>query len=119
MAYYRCSPHCEKEVYCSLVAERQINWKKVNRCVENVSAELDRIHNNYQTAGRIRFDGYAYLTADYILHRISSGTGYEHVQSIGRIAGIGSNEYMVFTHSTSSGQSGKNGALAVVRMGAG
>ena len=60
---------------------------------------------------------HAYPTSGYILHRINSGS-YEHVQSVGRLAGIGNNEYMVFTHSTASTDSGKQGALAVVRMGA-
>lgn len=88
-----------------------------NRCVWNVSQELDLLQNDYKSAGRIRFDGYAYPTYGYILHRISEGK-YEHIQSIGRIAGVGNNEYMVFTHSTASDESGKQGALAVVRMGA-
>lgn len=102
-----------------LKGDTSCKWgeKSCNPCVRNVSAELDRLQNNYKSAGRIRFDGYAYPTSGYMLHRISSGA-YEHVQSIGRIAGLGNNEYMVFTHSTASGQSGKNGALAVVRMGA-
>lgn len=89
---------------------------KWNRCVNNVSEQLDGLQNNYQSAGRIRFDGYAYPTGD-LLNRINNGD-YEHIQSIGRIAGVGNNEYMVFTHSTSTGQSGIQGALAVVRMGA-
>ena len=103
----------------SLRGETACRWGAAdcNPCVRGVEAELDRIHDNYQSAGRIRFDGYAYPTENSILHRISSGS-FEHVQSVGRLAGIGNGEYLVFTHSTASGQSGKNGALAVVRMGA-
>ena len=40
------------------------------------------------------------------------------MQSIGRLSGIGNDEYMVFTHSTDSDKKNKQGALAVVRMGA-
>ncbi len=110
----------ETSLLTSLRGDTSCEWgaANCNRCVWNVSAELDRLQNNYRSAGRIRFAGYAYPTPGYILHRISNGS-YEHVQSIGRIAGVGNNEYMVFTHSTASGQSGKQGALAVVRMGAG
>ena len=96
--------------------------KDCNFCVNNVVNELDNLKDSYVTSGRIRFDGYAHPTKDSILHRISGEIGlddYEHVQSIGRIAGLGNNEYMVFTHSTASRDSGKEGALAVVRMGAG
>lgn len=88
-----------------------------NRCISNVPEALDRLQNDYQSAGRIRIDGYAWPTAGHLLHRIDGS--FEHVQSIGRIAGLGNNEYMVFTHSTSSDESKKEGALAVVRMGAG
>lgn len=100
-------------------SETNCAWGDIdcNRCVNNVEASFDAMEANYQNAGRIRFDGYAYPTSDYILHRIRRGN-YEHVQSIGRLAGIGNGEYIVFTHSTASGESEKNGALAVVRMGA-
>ena len=94
-----------------------------NRCVWNPLTQLDLLSSSYQTSGRIRFDGFAYPSSNYLLHRINDGaywdyTSYEHVQSIGRIAGVGNNEYMVFTHSTASGGTNKQGALAVVRMGA-
>ena len=115
---------CWNKKLTSLKGDMSCAWGSANcnRCVKNVAAELDRLQNRYNSSGRIRFDGYAYPTSGYILHRIgaswASGGAYEHVQSIGRIASLGNNEYMVFTHSTCSGQSGKNGALAVVRIGA-
>ena len=67
------------------------------------------IRNDYRDNNRIRFSGYAYPSSGYILHRMSDTTWakYEHVQSVGRLAGIGNNEYMVFTHSTSSVDPGK------------
>jgi len=108
----------------SLRGDTNCAWSlaNCNRCVYDVAEELDKLQNHYQSAGRIRFDGYAYPTPGYMLNRISRKrifTGiYEHVQSIGRIAGVGNNEYMVFTHSTDSEKSWKQGALAVVRMGA-
>lgn len=113
-----------KSLLLSLKGDTTCVWgvANCNRCVRSVSAELDRLQNSYKSAGRIRFDGYAYPTSGYILHRISRrgayGGTFEHVQSIGRIAGVGNNEYIVFTHSTHSDESGKQGALAVVRMGA-
>jgi len=110
----------------SLSGEKECEWGSAtcNHCVIDVKAQLDGLENNYQSAGRIRFDGYAHPTSDAILHRISKTTWFgqgsnEHIQSIGRIAGLANNEYMVFTHSTASQQSNKEGALAVVRMGAG
>jgi hypothetical protein len=110
---------CEPRL-TSLSGDTNCEWGAAdcNRCVVDVPAEFDRLQTDYHQAGRIRFDGYAHPTNDSILHRISSGS-FEHVQSIGRIAGLGNQEYMVFTHSTASDESNKQGALAVVRMGAG
>ena len=107
-----------------LIGDLGCEWgdANCNQCVYEVEAAFESLENDYENAGRIRFDGYAYPTEGYILNRINDelpGGTYEHVQSIGRIAGIGNDEYMVFTHSTSSDQSNKQGALAVVRMGAG
>lgn len=97
--------------------------KDCNRCVHNVEEQFDAISNDVASSGRIRFDGYAYMptdpSSDSLLNRIDSIGGYEHVQGIGRIAGVGSGENMVFTHSTNSEQKRKYGSLAVVRMGAG
>lgn len=89
-----------------------------NRCVIDVQGKLNALIDSYKDANRIRFSGYAYPTEKQLLNRIDA-TKDEHVQSVGRIAGLGNNEYMVFTHSTASCQSNKEGALAVVRMGAG
>ena len=74
----------------SLKGDASCRWgsSDCNRCVRNVSAELDRLQSDYSAAGRIRFDGYAYPTSGYILHRINSRLGYEHVQSVGRLAGV-------------------------------
>ena len=95
-----------------------LRFSDCNSCAYNVRWQLESsIWSDYRDNNRIRFSGYAYPTSGYILQRINSGS-YEHVQSVGRLAGIGNNEYMVFTHSTASSQSGKQGALAVVRMGA-
>ncbi|MCP3961013.1 MAG: hypothetical protein GY719_24470 [bacterium] len=111
-----------RAVLDSLAGDTSCLWGSpdCNRCVRGVEARLDDMENHYQSAGRIRFDGYAYPVPNpgYILHRLSDGS-FEHIQSIGRVAGLGNDEYMVFTHSTDSGQANKQGALAVVRMGAG
>ena len=103
----------------SLRGNTRCQWGSAdcNPCVKDVRAKLRGLQNNYQAAGRIRFDGYAYPTRDYLLHRLSDGH-FEHIQSIARIAGLGNDEYLVFTHSTCSGQRDKNGSLAVVRLGA-
>lgn len=111
-----------------LRGDRTCRWgaSDCNACVENVPLQFARLKTDYREAGRIRFDGYAYPTKDSLLNRIQRGDFYssvvqrnfEHVQGIGRIAGVGNNEYMVFTHSTASEKENKQGALAVVRMGA-
>ena len=96
--------------------------KHCNRCVNNVKANFNAIETKIRGkhAGKIRVRSYAYPTKGYMLHRINKGTFgvYEHIQGIGRIAGLGNNEYFVFTHSTDSNKSRKSGALAVIRMGA-
>jgi hypothetical protein len=105
-----------------LKGETKCRWgsKDCNRCVNNVKANFNAIETQYtgQRGNKMRVRSYAYPTKNYLLHRINSKWGYEHIQGIGRIAGLGNNEYLVFTHSTMSKSSGKNGALAVVRMGA-
>lgn len=119
-----CVPSNVKPTVLQLKGDVSCKWGSsiCNRCVFNVPSQLDRIEKSYKQANRIRFDGYAYPTSDYILHRINGGDAelgnYEHIQSIGRIAGAGNSEYMVFTHSTESEKKNVNGALAVVRIGA-
>lgn len=105
--------------------------KDCNRCVNDVKANFNAIETHFRgkRASKIRVKSYAYDTKGYILHRIHAT--YEHIQGIGRIAGLGNDEYLVFTHSTNSGAdgtpgpfgsathgAGKSGALAVIRMGA-
>ena len=119
-----CVPANVKPTPFQLKGDTNCKWgsSNCNRCVFNVKGQLDRIKRDYKQANRIRFDGYAYPTPDYILHRINGGDAeignYEHVQSIGRIGGAGNSEYMVFTHSTESKRKNINGALAIVRIGA-
>jgi hypothetical protein len=96
--------------------------KECNRCVNDVKANFNAIETevsgSYASKIRVRSYAYraAYPTENYMLHRINAP--YEHIQGIGRIAGLGNNEYFVFTHSTNSGHPDKSGALAVIRMGA-
>lgn len=92
--------------------------KECNRCVNNVKANFNAIETHFrgERAGKIHVSSYAYPAKNALLHRIHAWN--EHIQGIGRIAGLGNEEYLVFTHSTKSDQSGKSGALAVIRMGA-
>ena len=119
-----CLPKNIKPSAFQLKGDTSCDWgdRNCNRCVINAPSQLDRIEKSYRQANRIRFDGYAYPSSGHLLHRIDGGDAdwgnYEHIQSIGRISGIGNNEYMVFTHSTESDKKNINGALAVVRIGA-
>jgi hypothetical protein len=94
--------------------------KDCNRCVHRVEANFNAIESSYIGArgSKMHVRSFAYPSKDALLHRINTWKGNEHIQGIGRIAGLGGNEYLVFTHSTRSSQSGKSGALAVVRMAA-
>lgn len=93
--------------------------KACNRCVNDVKTNFDAIETQYKGArgNRIGVRSYAYPAKNYLLHRINA-LGAEHIQGVGRIAGLGNDEYFVFTHSTKSSEPGKSGALAVIRMGA-
>lgn len=93
--------------------------KACNRCVNDVKANFNAVEAQYkgERGSKIGVRSYAYPTNDYLLHRINA-LGAEHIQGVGRIAGLGNDEYLVFTHSTKSSEPGKSGALAVVRMGA-
>lgn len=105
----------------TLAGDTSCSWgsKDCNRCVNDVRANFDSIETDYKgkLGSRIGVRSYAYPSRDYLLHRINA-LGYEHIQGVGRIAGLGNDEYLVFTHSTKSTDPGKSGALAVVRMGA-
>lgn len=105
-----------------LKGETDCAWgsKDCNRCAPRVEANFNAIEDSHTgTRGsRMHVRSFAYPSKDALLHRINTWKGYEHIQGIGRIAGLGQSEYLVFTHSTRSSQSGKNGALAVVRIGA-
>ena len=116
------SPSKTSQIGFNLKGDTKCRWgsKDCNRCVNDVKANFNAIETQYngQRGNKMRVRSYAYPTKNYLLHRINSKWGYEHIQGVGRIAGVGNNEYLVFTHSTMSDNSGKNGALAVVRMGA-
>jgi hypothetical protein len=104
-----------------LVGDTSCAWgsKDCNRCVNDVKTNFDNIETSYtgELGSQIGVRSYAYPTKDYLLNRMNA-LGAEHIQGVGRIAGLGNNEYLVFTHSTKSDDPGKSGALAVVRMGA-
>lgn len=113
--------HTASATDLKLAGDTSCSWgsKDCNRCVNDVKANFDGIETNYrgELGSKIGVRSYAYPTTGYLLHRINA-LGTEHIQGIGRIAGLGNDEYLVFTHSTKSSDPGKSGALAVIRMGA-
>lgn len=115
--------HTASAADLKLTGDTSCSWgsKDCNRCVNDVRANFDGIETDYkgELGSKIGVRSYAYQSnrpRDRLLHRINAI--YEHIQGVGRIAGLGNDEYLVFTHSTNSKDPGKSGALAVARMGA-
>ncbi|MDQ3038856.1 MAG: hypothetical protein M3R16_03510 [Pseudomonadota bacterium] len=113
--------HTASAAELNLAGDTSCTWGSAdcNRCVSDVKANFDGIETDYkgEQGSKIGVRSYAHPSKDNLLHRINA-LGAEHIQGVGRIAGLGNEEFLVFTHSTNSADSGKSGALAVIRMGA-